>query len=211
MAELTKVLLVDDNPKYLEDILPFYGYEVCVAENGVEALEILEKSTNFDIILLDVMMPKMNGWDTLKTIRKTPSLKDIPVIMVTAVSDDKKMVYGLKMGADDYITKPFILPNLLARIEAVLRRCARVGNKKSSSNVTISQAKMFNSLTDREKSVLLLVTEGKSNKQIADELVISLVTVKSYLYSIFKKLKVKNRTQATLVASQMDLSEKQLL
>ena len=121
------------------------------------------------------------------------------------------MVYGLKMGADDYITKPFILPNLLARIEAVLRRCARVGNKKSSSNVTISQAKMFNSLTDREKSVLLLVTEGKSNKQIADELVISLVTVKSYLYSIFKKLKVKNRTQATLVASQMDLSEKQLL
>lgn len=205
MAELTKVLLVDDNPKYLEDILPFYGYEVCVAENGVEALDILEKRTDFDIILLDVMMPKMNGWDTLKMIRKTPALKDIPVIMVTAVSDDKKMVYGLKIGADDYITKPFILPNLLARIEAVLRRCARAGNIKSSSNVTISQAKMFNSLTDREKSVLLLVTEGKSNKQIADELVISLVTVKSYLYSIFKKLKVKNRTQATLVASQMDL------
>lgn len=207
MAELTKVLLVDDKPKYLEDILPFYGYEVCVAENGVEALEILEKNTDFDIILLDVMMPKMNGWDTLKTIRKTPSLKDIPVIMVTAVSDDKKMVYGLKLGADDYVVKPFVLPNLLARIEAVLRRSKRSGGTNSCANVTISQAKMFNCLTDREKSVLLLVTQGKSNKQIADELVISLVTVKGYLYSIFRKLKIKNRTQAVIIASQMNLSK----
>lgn len=207
MAELTKVLLVDDNPKYLEDILPFYGFEVSVAENGAEALEILDRMTDFDIILLDVMMPKMNGWDTLKAIRKTPSVKDMPVIMVTAVNDDKKMVKGLKMGADDYVVKPFVLPNLLARIEAVLRRCKRAGKSSSSSNVTISQAKMFNSLTDREKNVLLLVTQGKSNKEIAQELVVSIVTVKGYIYSIFKKLNVKSRTQAALVAAQMNIAK----
>ena len=206
MAELTKVLLVDDNSKYLEDVLPFYGYEVSVAQNGLEAIDILDKKTDFDIILLDVMMPKMNGWDTLKTIRQTPSVKDIPVIMVTAVNEDKKMVSGLKMGADDYIVKPFVLPNLLARMEAVLRRSGASKNNASPSKVTISQAKMFNSLTDREKDVLLLVTQGKSNKEIAQELVVSVVTVKGYIYSIFKKLNVKNRTQAVIVAAQMNIA-----
>lgn len=207
MAELTKVLLVDDNSRYLEDVLPFYGYEVSVAENGVEALEILDKKSDFDIILLDVMMPKMNGWDTLKTIRQTPSVKDIPVIMVTAVNEDKKMVSGLKMGADDYIVKPFVLPNLLARMEAVLRRSGTDRKNANTNNVTISQAKMFNSLTDREKDVLLLVTQGKSNKEIAQELVVSVVTVKGYIYSIFKKLNVKNRTQAVIVAAQMNIAK----
>jgi DNA-binding NarL/FixJ family response regulator len=207
MAELTKVLLVDDNSRYLEDVLPFYGYEVSVAENGVEALEILDKKSDFDIVLLDVMMPKMNGWDTLKTIRQTPSVKDIPVIMVTAVNEDKKMVSGLKMGADDYIVKPFVLPNLLARMEAVLRRSGTDRKNANTNNVTISQAKMFNSLTDREKDVLLLVTQGKSNKEIAQELVVSVVTVKGYIYSIFKKLNVKNRTQAVIVAAQMNIAK----
>ena len=206
MAELTKVLLVDDNPKYLEDVLPFYGYEVSVAHNGVEAVEILNNKSDLDVVLLDVMMPKMNGWDTLKTIRQTPSLEDMPVIMVTAVSDDKKMVKGLKLGADDYVVKPFILPNLLARIEAVLRRAKRSDKSRVFPNVTISQAKMFNSLTDREKDVLLLVTQGKSNKEIARELVVSLVTVKGYMYNIFKKLNVKNRTQAVIVAAQMNMA-----
>ena len=206
MAELTKVLLVDDNSKYLEEVLPFHGYEVCVAANGVEALEILSKRTDFDIILLDIMMPKMNGWDTLKAIRETPSMKNIPVIMVTAINDDKKMISGLKLGADDYIVKPFILPNLLARIEAVLRRSKTEKSNDFVSNVTINQAKMFNSLTDREKDVLLLVTQGKSNKEIAQELVVSIVTVKGYMYNIFKKLNVKNRTQAVIIATQMNIA-----
>ena len=152
-------------------------------------------------------MPKMNGWDTLKTIRQTPSVKDIPVIMVTAVNEDKKMVSGLKMGADDYIVKPFVLPNLLARMEAVLRRSGTDRKNANTNNVTISQAKMFNSLTDREKDVLLLVTQGKSNKEIAQELVVSVVTVKGYIYSIFKKLNVKNRTQAVIVAAQMNIAK----
>jgi DNA-binding NarL/FixJ family response regulator len=205
MAELKKVLLVDDNPKYLEDVLPFYGYEISVATNGKEALNILEQKSDYDIILLDAMMPVMNGWDTLKNIRSNPVTKALPIIMVTAVNDDKKMVSGLKMGADDYIVKPFILPNLLARIEAVLRRTSDNKEIQKVSNVTISQAKAFNSLTEREKDVLLLVTKGKSNKEIAQELVIGITTVKGYIYSIFRKLNVKNRTQAVLIATQMNL------
>ena len=208
MAELTKILLVDDNPKFLEDVLPFYGYEVKCAHNGVECLEFLNSGENFDLVLLDVMMPKMDGWETLKNIRKTPICKDVPIIMLTAVNEDQKMVTGLKIGADDYIVKPFVLPNLLARIEAVLRRSRTTQDKSQNSNVTINQINQFNSLTRREKDVLLLVTQGESNKSIADKLVLSEVTVKSHLNSIFKKLNVSNRTQAVLLAMQMNLVEK---
>ena len=194
MAELTKILLVDDNPKFLEDVLPFYGYEVICAHDGVECLEILNSDELFDLVLLDIMMPKMDGWETLKNIRKTPICKDIPVIMLTAVNEDQKMVTGLKIGADDYIVKPFVLPNLLARIEAVLRRSRTIQNKSQKSNVTINQINQFNSLTRREKDVLLLVTQGENNKSIAEKLVVSEITVKSHLNNIFKKLNVSNRT-----------------
>lgn len=207
MADLTKILLVDDNPKYIEDVLPFYGYEVSCAKDGEEALKILDSGKTFDLVLLDVMMPKLNGWDTLKIIRKTPAYQDIPVIMVTAVNEDQKMISGLKIGADDYIVKPFVLPNLLARIEAVLRRVNRSSVKQILPNVTIGQTMQKNSLTRREKDVLLLVTQGESNKSIAEKLVLSEVTVKSHLNSIFKKLNVTNRTQAVLLAMQMELVE----
>jgi len=207
MSDLAKILLVDDNPKYLADVLPFYGYDLKCVSDGVQALSVLDSGEFFDIVLLDVMMPNMNGWDTLKTIRKNSKTKDIPVIMLTAVNEDQKMISGLKIGADDYIVKPFILPNLLARVEAVLRRANRNKQVLKPENVTINQADNFNSLTKREKDVLLLVTQGESNKSIADKLVLSEVTVKSHLNSIFKKLNVTNRTQAVLVAMQMNLVE----
>ena len=207
MSDLAKILLVDDNPKYLADVLPFYGYDLKCVSDGVQALSVLDSGEFFDIVLLDVMMPNMNGWDTLKTIRKNSKTKDIPVIMLTAVNEDQKMISGLKIGADDYIVKPFILPNLLARIEAVLRRANRNKQVLKPENVTINQADNFNSLTKREKDVLLLVTQGESNKSIADKLVLSELTVKSHLNSIFKKLNVTNRTQAVLVAMQMNLVE----
>ena len=203
MSELTQVLLVDDNSKYLKDALPFYGYEVTVALDGVQALkELANESNKFDIVLLDVMMPNMNGWDTLKAIRKNEKTKHLPVIMLTAVNEDQKMVTGLKIGADDYIVKPFVLPNLLARMEAVLRRSVR--QKEISQDVIQSQAPI-ELLTSKEKEVLQMVAKGESNKQIADKMFVKEVTVKTHLNSIFKKLKVANRTQAVLLAMQADL------
>ncbi len=201
MSDLTNVLLVDDNSKYLKDALPFYGYEVTSAYDGVQALKELAKGNKFDIVLLDVMMPNMDGWETLKAIRSSDKTKDLPVIMLTAVNDDKKMVSGLKIGADDYIVKPFILPNLLARMEAVLRRSKRVPKAYKSSGDAISE----DLLTSKEKEVLQMISKGASNKQIADKMFVKEVTIKTHLNSIYKKLKVANRTQAVLVAMQTDL------
>ncbi len=206
MSNTANVLLVDDNPKYLKDALPYYGYNVRVAIDGIQALEILtEENTNFDIILLDVMMPNMDGWATLKAIRSHSTTKHIPVIMITAVSEEQKIVAGLKIGADDYITKPFVLPNLLARMEAVLRRSKWTKESSQKNNSHIKLGNPIKSLTNREKEVLALASKGASNKDIAEKLVLREVTVKSHLNSIFKKLNVTSRTQAVLLAMQTDL------
>ncbi len=203
MSELAKILLVDDNPKYLKDALPFYGYTVDTATDGVQALKLLDKN-DYDIVLLDVMMPNMNGWETLKEIRHSKNTQYIPVIMLTAVNEEQKIISGLKTGADDYIVKPFILPNLLARIEALLRRVN--WQKPVEKNIELPyNTKQKPMLTSREKEVLSLAAKGKSNKDIADKLVLREVTVKSHLNNIFKKLNVTNRTQAVLLAMQTDL------
>jgi len=206
MAELARILIVDDNPKYLEDALPMYGYEVVVATDGIKALKILSKeSDNIDIVLLDVMMPNMNGWDTLKAIRTSEKTKMIPVIMITAVSEEQKIVSGLKIGADDYIVKPFVLPNLLARIEAVLRRSNWNKKEVKSVDMSFTSDEPIEELTQREKEVLSMVAKGGSNHEIAEKLFLKEVTVKTHLNSIFKKLKVSNRTQAVLLAMQMNI------
>ena len=120
MAELARILIVDDNPKYLEDALPMYGYEVVVATDGIKALKILSKeSDKIDLVLLDVMMPKKNGIDTLKALRQT---HQTPVIMLTARGSELDRVLGLELGADDYLPKPFNDRELVARIRAILRR-----------------------------------------------------------------------------------------
>lgn len=93
MDSMAKILIVDDNPNYLGDALPMYGYEVDIAKNGVEALHKLtsnESNVKFDLVLLDVMMPKMDGWQTLKYIRNNDKIKTIPIIMITAVNEESK-------------------------------------------------------------------------------------------------------------------------
>ncbi|MBR5555199.1 response regulator transcription factor [bacterium] len=206
MGAPANVLLVDDNPKYLKDALPYYGYDVRVAMDGIQALEILAvEDINFDIILLDVMMPNLDGWETLKAIRKLEKTKYTPVIMITAVSEEQKVISGLKNGADDYIIKPFVLPNLLARIEAVLRRSEWSKQTVGVSELPFKSKAQLKTLTSREKEVLTLAAKGANNKDIAEKLVLREVTVKSHLNSIFKKLNVTSRTQAVLLAMQLEL------
>ncbi|MDO5307394.1 MAG: response regulator transcription factor [bacterium] len=205
MAGIASILLVDDNPKYVADALPMYGYDVTVANDGLEALKILNQNNKFDLVLLDVMMPNMNGWETLKFIRNNKDTQYTPVIMLTAVNEEQKVVSGLKIGADDYIVKPFILPNLLARIEAVLRRSKWQSESQGKKEVELNTNSEIDALTPKEKEVLALVAKGASNQEIADKLFVRDVTVKTHLNSIFKKLKVSNRTQAVLLAMQMNL------
>jgi DNA-binding response OmpR family regulator len=119
---MSKILIVEDEPNMrlgLKDNLEFEGYEVEFAADGEAGLQkILDY--NYDLILLDVMMPKMSGFDVCKTARKKGVIT--PVILLTAKDQEIDKVLGLELGADDYVTKPFSLRELLARIKAVLRR-----------------------------------------------------------------------------------------
>ena len=206
MSVLGKILIIDDNPKLLEDALPMYGYEVKTATDGLLGLKILsEEKVPFDLILLDVVMPNLDGWETLKAIRESEKTKHTPIIMLTAVNEENKQVSGLKFGADEYITKPFILPNLLARIEALLRRSNWSNEKKHAAALPFVSSEPISPLTSREKEILTLVAKGESNADIAKKLFVREVTVKTHLNSIYKKLNVDNRVQAVLLAIQTQI------
>jgi DNA-binding NarL/FixJ family response regulator len=152
-------------------------------------------------------MPNMDGWETLKAIRNNKKYENIPIIMITALNEEQKEISGLKFGADDYIVKPFILPNLLARIEALLRRSNWRKEKTNNVDLKFVQEGEIEPLTTREKEILKMVAQGSSNNDIAEKLFVREVTVKTHLNSIFKKLKVKSRTQAVLLAMQMRIIE----
>jgi two-component system alkaline phosphatase synthesis response regulator PhoP len=117
-----KILIVEDEPKMvagLRDNFEYEGYEVLTAHDGIEGLE-RALATSPDLIVLDVMMPKMSGLDVCRNLKmKRPS---IPIIMLTARGQEVDKVVGLELGADDYVTKPFSIRELLARVKAVLRR-----------------------------------------------------------------------------------------
>jgi len=132
MASSAKILLIEDE----EDVVVLLtfrfeqeGYEVLSAANGVEGLRILQQE-HPHLVLLDVMMPRMNGWETCKRIRQ---YSDVPIIMLTALGQETDKVRGLELGADDFVTKPFSLAELIARVRAALRR----GRQPLSENVTV--------------------------------------------------------------------------
>jgi two-component system response regulator VicR len=115
------IAIIEDEQS-ISDIIKYNlekeGYKIVVAYDGVEGLEVIEKE-NPDLILLDIMMPKMDGLQVCKKVRQT---KDTPIIMLTAKAEEIDKVVGLELGADDYITKPFGMRELIARVKANLRR-----------------------------------------------------------------------------------------
>jgi adenylate cyclase len=118
-----RILVVDDTPanvKLLEDLLGFHGYQVEAATSGEEALAAIRERMP-DLILLDVLMPGMSGYDVCRAVRSDPSLAMLPVVMVTALEDREERVKGLDAGADDFLSKPVNPPELLARVRSLLR------------------------------------------------------------------------------------------
>jgi two-component system alkaline phosphatase synthesis response regulator PhoP len=119
-----KILIVDDEEHILELIrfnLEKNGYKAICCGNGIDAIN-LTKAEKPDLVLLDVMLPGVDGYDVCKEIRKDNSISNIPVIMITAKGEELDKILGLELGADDYITKPFSVRELVARVKAVLRR-----------------------------------------------------------------------------------------
>lgn len=168
-----KILIIEDEKqiaRFIELELSHEGYEINKAFNGREGLEMAEND-HFDLILLDVMLPKLNGLEVLRRIRK---FSQIPIIMLTAKDSITDKVSGLDMGADDYITKPFAIEELLARIRVALKR--KTSAQDNSENNLLSAGKLHMDtashevkydetiieLTNREFILLRTLLENKS-------------------------------------------------
>ena len=139
--EQTKILVVDDEArmrKLVKDFLTIKGYQVIEAGDGEEAVEIFFQQKDIALILLDVMMPKMDGWEVLKTIRLHSK---VPIIMLTARGEERDELQGFDLGVDEYISKPFSPKILVARVEAILRRSNNaVGEVMDVGGIEINKA-----------------------------------------------------------------------
>ena len=151
--EQLKILVVDDEArmrKLVKDFLSVKGFSVLEASNGEEAVDLFFEQKDIALIILDVMMPKMDGWETCRTIRK---YSQVPIIMLTAKGETYDKVSGLEMGADDYVTKPFEVKELIARIHAVMRRTE---NSDSPAEKRLEYDKLVINLDSYE-----LIVDGK--------------------------------------------------
>ena len=152
---MAKSVLIVEDDQNIADLLRLYlekeGYVAAIAADGGSGLELFRKLQP-DLVLLDVMLPVLDGWSVLRTIRQD---SQVPVIMLTARGELSDKVSGLKMGADDYITKPFEMKEVLARIEAVLRRGAAVqetsGGKKLTFDKLVIDLEAFELIVDGKK------------------------------------------------------------
>ncbi|HEX7357131.1 MAG TPA: response regulator transcription factor [Ignavibacteriaceae bacterium] len=150
---MSKILVVDDEQNMrtgLKDNLEFEGYEVETANDGEQGLKkILENS--YSLIILDVMMPKKSGFDVCKEVRKTGITT--PIILLTAKGEEIDKVVGLEIGADDYVTKPFSLRELLARVKAILRRGDNIVMNEPEREIKIGKLEInFNGYKATEKN-----------------------------------------------------------
>ena len=164
------ILIADDEPNQLELMsfnLSNAGYSIIKATNGKEAIELIENHSP-DLIILDWMMPKMSGIDVCRTLRSRPETKQIPIIILSARSEDSDKSLGLDTGADDYISKPFSPKELISRVNALLRRSrpALINNILEHENLKISlnemTVKYFNKnvkLGPKEFKLLTLLME----------------------------------------------------
>ena len=130
-----KILVVDDEArmrKLVSDFLVREGFEVLEAEDGEKAMDLFYSNKDIALVILDVMMPKMDGWQVLREIRES---SQVPVVMLTARADEKDELRGFELGVDEYVTKPFSPRTLVARVNAILRR---TGGKEDNDRIELS-------------------------------------------------------------------------
>ena len=192
------ILVVEDEEAIrsgLIDVFVFHGYDVDSADNGPEGLE-KALTGKFDLILLDIMLPGMDGYEICNAIRAKD--RDQPIIMLTARTSDEEIIQGLKLGADDYVAKPFSIQQLVLRIEAVLRR-SRIGIEQArtislSNNVQIDTENLTGqngaealTFTRREIEILTYLAAHSTRPVPRDELL-------TKVWGYARNLEIETRT-----------------
>jgi DNA-binding NarL/FixJ family response regulator len=199
-TESNQLLLIDDDPNLIllvKDYLEFRGYQVTTAENGREALEILEKSLP-DLIICDVMMPEMDGYAFVEKVRQNNRTNWIPVMFLSAKGQSQDKVKGLNTGADVYMVKPFEPEELVAQVEASLKQAGRLkgkGNRLPTDENIRIQVPSNVELTPTELKVVQLVAQGMANREIAEKLKVSQRTIESHVSNMLNKTNLNNRTE----------------
>ena len=175
---MTRVLVVEDNPDLafgLQAMLEFEGFRVDVAGSGEDALELVERES-VELVVLDVMLPGIDGFEVLAQLRRRGH--GIPVLMLTARTEERDVLHGFSSGADDYLTKPFSSPELLARVRALLRRtktpqasAVRFGEiELDAESRVVTRGGREVSLTPKEFDLLLALAARSGGVASRDEL-----------------------------------------
>ncbi|MCR5769497.1 MAG: response regulator [Lachnospiraceae bacterium] len=187
-----RILCVDDDISMLntiEDILINAGYAVSLAKSGKQALNMLNKGIGYQLVLLDVDMPEMDGYETFKAIREMDGAKEIPIIFLTGMDGPDFEIKGWEYGAADYITKPFIKSVFLARIKN------RITVPASSAKYDQKALAQFeNTLSELELTVAKYIADGLSNPEIAEQTHYSYGYVKRVVSGILEKENMKKRS-----------------
>ncbi|EXF46994.1 NarL family response regulator [Pseudomonas sp. BAY1663] len=205
------VMIVDDVPDnlaLLSGALDQAGYMVLVALDGLSALERMQRLKP-DIVLLDAMMPGLDGFETCRRIKAQAELEDVPVLFMTALTESEHVLEGFEAGGIDYVTKPIHPEQVLARVAAHLRTARALQSARQTSQqlqappdeqqVQAMLTQRFQ-LTGREVEVLHWVSCGKTNRDIGDILGLSPRTVNKHLEHVYVKLGVETRTAAAAIA-----------
>jgi len=163
-------LLIADDEKNIREMIGKYavhdGHEVVLASNGKEALDLFEKE-DFDLVILDVMMPEMDGYEALKKMKER---RDVPCILLTALGQEYDRIYGFDIGAEDYVTKPFSLKELMMRIRVILKREMKSSEKivvdglivdEDAHTVTIDGERV--NMANKEYELLLYLLKNRGN------------------------------------------------
>jgi DNA-binding response OmpR family regulator len=194
---MRRILVVEDNVDILEslqDKLEIDGYDVLIATRAAQALA-LAASQAPDLVILDIELPDRDGFSVLEALRARGN--GCPVLFLSARSQEADKLNGFRLGADDYMTKPFSVMELLARVSALLRRTSSPEPTAASRGApgALSDADLDGrfGLTPRQISVARLVSEGCSNAEIAERLEMSYFTARNHIEQILQKLGVPNR------------------
>lgn len=210
------ILVVDDDlgtRLSISDYLELSGYSVITADDGQEALAMVEEF-HPDLIVTDIVMPRMNGYELVRQVRQKPAFRLLPVILLTARTKTQERILGYQSGCDLYLPKPFELEELAAAIRNLLERSqiiqseyrvSQFENGSSTSTksldtpqsqvVDLPKSSILSELSQREREVLELLTHGLSNAEMGQQLHLSPRTVEKYVSSLLRKTATNNRAE----------------